>query len=84
MSRARERVTLENGLKLDLNRLARKGFVQPGAYRGSGISWTNQQGIRGISLAIDDDRRTFSLPQRNFSRINQRFEKPSKIVALEY
>jgi len=43
-----------------------------------------QQGIRGISLAIDDDRRTFSLPQRNFSRINQRFEKPSKIVALEY
>lgn len=41
MSRARERVTLENGLKLDLNRLARKGFVKPGAYRGSGISWTN-------------------------------------------
>ena len=41
MSRDRTRVTLENGLKLDLNRLARRGFIQPGAYRGSGISWTN-------------------------------------------
>ena len=41
MPRPCQRVRLENGLKLDLNRLARRGFVQPGAYRGSGISWTN-------------------------------------------
>ena len=43
-----------------------------------------QQGIRRISLAIDDDRRPFSLPRRNFKRINKRFEKPSKIVALKF
>ena len=41
MPRARECVTLESGLKLDLNRLARQGFVRPGGYRGSGIRWTN-------------------------------------------
>ena len=43
-----------------------------------------QQGIRGISLAVDDDRRPFSRPRRNFKRINKRFEKPSKIVAMEF
>jgi hypothetical protein len=32
---------LESGLKLNLNRLARRGFIQPGAYKASGISWTN-------------------------------------------
>jgi hypothetical protein len=33
MPRSRERVCLEEGLKLDLNRLRRRGFVRP-AYRG--------------------------------------------------
>ena len=41
MPRPCQRVRLESGLKLNLNRLARRGFIQPGAYRGSGISWTN-------------------------------------------
>jgi hypothetical protein len=41
MSRSRNRVCLEDGLKLDLNSLARKGFVQRGRYSGvRGIRWT--------------------------------------------
>ena len=42
MSRPRQRVCLQDGLKLDLNRLARKGFVQAGANIGfRGITWTH-------------------------------------------
>jgi hypothetical protein len=41
MPRPLQRVRLESGLKLDLNRLARRGFIQPGAYKGSGIGWSN-------------------------------------------
>jgi hypothetical protein len=39
MARARERVRLEDGLKLDLNRLIRNGCAQPGESRRSCISW---------------------------------------------
>lgn len=42
MPRPRQRATLEAGLKLDLNRLARRGFIRPGEYRRSGISWTDR------------------------------------------
>ena len=41
MPRPLQRIRLESGLKLNLNGLARRGFIQPGAYKGSGISWTN-------------------------------------------
>lgn len=42
MGRDGWRVRLENGLKLDLNRLARRGFIRPGASTGPiGINWTN-------------------------------------------
>lgn len=42
MSRSGYRVRLENGLKLDLNRLARRGFVKRGAATGPvGICWTS-------------------------------------------
>lgn len=42
MGRARERVCLQDGLKLDLNKLARKGFVRPGSQTGGrGIRWTH-------------------------------------------
>jgi hypothetical protein len=42
MARPRQRVCLQDGLKLDLNRLARKGFVQHGANIGvRGITWTH-------------------------------------------
>jgi hypothetical protein len=42
MSRARVRVCLQDGLKLDLNHLARRGFIKFGANIGArGISWSN-------------------------------------------
>jgi len=42
MARPRQRVCLQDGLKLDLNRLMRRGFVKPGEYVGNrGITWTN-------------------------------------------
>src|SRR5882762_960400 len=42
MSRPRQRVCLQDGLRLDLNRLARKGFVRLGAnIGGRGITWTH-------------------------------------------
>jgi hypothetical protein len=40
MPRSRERATLEAGLKLDLNRLLRRGSIRRGAYARSGIVWT--------------------------------------------
>jgi hypothetical protein len=42
MPRPRYRVCLQDGLKLDLNDLARRGFVKFGANIGvRGITWTN-------------------------------------------
>ncbi len=41
MPRSRRRATLEAGLKLDLNRLVRRGAINPGFYSGSAISWTD-------------------------------------------
>src|SRR5712691_7866551 len=42
MARPRQRVCLQDGLKLDLNRLARKGFVRHCAnIGGRGITWTH-------------------------------------------
>ena len=42
MPRPRERVCLQDGLKLDLNRLARQGFVRRGTnIGGRGIKWTH-------------------------------------------
>ena len=41
MGKQRDRVCLQDGLKLDLNRLAQKGFIRPGANIGlRGITWT--------------------------------------------
>jgi hypothetical protein len=39
-------------LKLDLNRLARRGFIQPGVYKGCGISWTNSYTGEQIALGF--------------------------------
>ena len=42
MGRARQRIRLEDGLKLDLNQLARDGYVRPGADIGlRGVRWTH-------------------------------------------
>ena len=40
MSRPRERVRLEDGLKLDLNKLIRQKLVRPGSKTGTGIRWS--------------------------------------------
>jgi hypothetical protein len=39
MARPRERVRLEDGLKLDLNKLIRQKLVRPGSKTGAGIRW---------------------------------------------
>ena len=40
MPRPRARACLQDGLKLDLNRLSRNGFIRPGARSGPmGIRW---------------------------------------------
>src|SRR5215831_10167696 len=42
MPRPLQRVRLESGLKLNLNALAQRGVIRPGAYAGPvGIAWTN-------------------------------------------
>jgi hypothetical protein len=42
MPRACQRAHLESGIKLDLNRLARREFIQPGAATGPiGINWSD-------------------------------------------
>ena len=42
MPRPCQRARLESGLKLDLNLLARRGFIQPGAAtRAVGIAWNS-------------------------------------------
>jgi hypothetical protein len=42
MARDRQRVRLEDGLKLDLNRLIRQHVVRPGALRRSTIRWSHR------------------------------------------
>ena len=42
MPRPTSRARLENGIKLDLNRLKRRGFIKPGASAGpTGIEWNS-------------------------------------------
>ena len=41
MARPRQRVCLESGLKLDLNRLRRQGLVRAGASTSAVVRWTN-------------------------------------------
>ena len=42
MPRPRQRACLQEGLSLNLNRLARRGFIRPGSATGPlGIRWTN-------------------------------------------
>ena len=43
MPRPLQRVRLESGLKLDLNRLIRRGFIRPGVITGAvGIAWADK------------------------------------------
>ena len=56
MPKPRQRVCLQDGLKLDLNRLASKRIIQRGALTsGSGISWTNPYWGEVASARISAD-----------------------------
>ena len=56
MPRPLQRVRLESGLKLNLNRLARRGFIKPGAITGPvGIAWTDDTGQQIASGYITAD-----------------------------
>jgi hypothetical protein len=56
MPRPLQRVRLESGFKLDLNRLARLGVVRPGAQTGPiGIAWTNSYGEQIDSGSINEE-----------------------------
>jgi hypothetical protein len=53
MPRSRERVCLQDGLKLDLNRLVRRGFIRPGARSGpTGIRWYSSYWDRELASGI--------------------------------
>jgi hypothetical protein len=41
MPRPRQRACLQSGLRLNLNRLIRRGIIEPGAYSGREVTWTN-------------------------------------------
>jgi hypothetical protein len=56
MPRPLQRVRLESGLKLNLNSLARRGFIKPGAITGPvGIAWTDGTGQQIASGYITAD-----------------------------
>jgi hypothetical protein len=56
MPRSRSRVCLQDGLKLELNRLTRKGFIRRGCYCGvRGIKWTNSYWGEVASALISAD-----------------------------
>ena len=56
MPRPLQRVRLESGFKLDLNRLARRGFIKPGAITGPvSIVWTDDTGQQIASGYITAD-----------------------------
>jgi hypothetical protein len=53
MSRPRMRVCLQDGLKLDLNRLAHRGFIRRGAKSGPiGIRWTSSYWDEEIASGV--------------------------------
>ena len=53
MPRPCQRACLESGLKLDINRLARRGFIRPGAATGPvGIRWRNSYFDEEIAFGV--------------------------------
>lgn len=56
MARSRNRACLQDGLKLDINSLARKGFLKRGSYSGvHGIEWTHSHWGEVASALISAD-----------------------------
>src|SRR5262245_34147493 len=58
MPRTRQRACLESGLKLDLNKLRRRGLVKPGTETGAAIRWactyTDEEIARGVITSYCD------------------------------
>jgi hypothetical protein len=52
MPRPRQRVSLESGLKLDLNRLRRQGLVNAGASTCAVVRWTNTSTSEEIAKGV--------------------------------
>jgi hypothetical protein len=80
MPRPRHRVCLQDGLKLDLNHLARKGFIKFGANIGArGISWSNSHRGEIASGVITAD---MTDPSHAWFRIaNGRFAQQITLVS---
>jgi hypothetical protein len=61
MPRPRQRACLQDGLRLDLNRLAQRGFICPGAATGPvGIKWTDGYSgeVKASAIISADERPT--------------------------
>ena len=54
MGKRRDRVCLEDGRKLDLNSMARKGIVCPGAIGSRGMQWSREDEVVGHALISYD------------------------------
>ena len=52
MPRPRQRACLQSGLRLNLNRLIRRGIVEPGAYSGREVSWTDSYADEQIASGL--------------------------------
>ena len=52
MPRPRQRACLQSGLRLNLNRLIRRGIVQPGAYSQREVSWTDSYAGEQIASGL--------------------------------
>src|SRR6516165_12154035 len=52
MPRPRQRACLQSGLRLNLNRLIRRGIVEPGAYSGREVSWTDSYADEQIAWGL--------------------------------
>ena len=52
MPRPRQRACLQSGLRLNLNRLIRRGIVEPGAYSGREVSWTDSYDDEQIASGL--------------------------------
>src|SRR4029453_15413628 len=58
MPRSRQRICLQEGLKLDINLLARRGLIVPGSTTGPhAIRWVNSNGQEIASGWISADMR---------------------------
>jgi opacity protein-like surface antigen len=52
MPRSRQHACLQNGLRLNLNRLIRRGIVEPGAYSEREVSWTDSYAGEQIASGL--------------------------------